>query len=116
MAGNCHCRDCQRASGAAYVTGLFFPQESVSITGEVRYFAIEADSGNTFSRGFCPTCGSNLFGVSSGFEHLVGVRAATLDKPERFRPRVNIFVDSAPPWHVIDETLPRFARGAPTRR
>jgi hypothetical protein len=116
MTGNCHCRDCQRASGAAYVTAFFFPKEAVRVAGEVRFFEATADSGNTFTRGFCPACGSNLFGVSSGYEHLIGVRAATLDEPARFRPRVNIFVASAPSWHVLDESLPHFAQGAPTRR
>lgn len=116
MTGNCHCRDCQRASGAAYITGFFFSRDAVSIAGEVRYFDVKADSGNTFSRGFCPNCGSSLFGVSTGFSHLIGVRATTLDDPGRHRPRVNIFVESAPSWHVLDETLPRFPRGAPTRR
>lgn len=111
MAGNCHCRDCQRASGAAYITALFFPKESVSIFGDLRFFDVKADSGNTFSRGFCPSCGSGLFGRSTGFPHLIGVRAMSLDDPERFPPEMNIFVDSAPEWHVLSDELPRYSRG-----
>ncbi len=114
MAGNCHCRDCQRASGSAFITALFFPKEQVQITGDVRYYDVQAESGNTFSRGFCSTCGSNLFGRSTGFPHLIGLRAGTLDDPNRFAPSVNIYIESAPSWHVLSQDLPRFAR-APVR-
>ena len=46
MAGNCHCRNCQRSSGAACVTALFFPKDSVRITGHPCYFDVIAESGN----------------------------------------------------------------------
>jgi len=110
MAGNCHCRDCQLSSGAAYITALFFPKESVNISGDVNYFEVTSESGNTFSRGFCAHCGSNLFGISSGLPDLVGIRATTLDDPNLFPPTINIFVDSAPSWHTFDESLPTFRR------
>lgn len=60
--GNCHCRDCQRTTGTAYVAAVLVPREAVAITGEVKQFDVKADSGQTFSRRFCPDCGSRLFG------------------------------------------------------
>ncbi|WP_293239812.1 GFA family protein, partial [Paludibacterium sp.] len=58
FAGNCHCKDCQRTSGSAFVPAMVFPEKDVVISGEAKYFASTADSGNTHSRGFCPHCGS----------------------------------------------------------
>jgi hypothetical protein len=51
--GNCHCRDCQRSTGGAYVPVLAVPADSLKITSEVKYYESRAESGNTFSRGFC---------------------------------------------------------------
>ena len=52
--GNCHCRDCQKASGGAYEPDIGLPAAALNITGAVKYYDTKADSGNTLSRGFCP--------------------------------------------------------------
>ena len=51
--GNCHCRDCQRASGSAYAPALLVPASAVSITGEVKYYDVTGDSGSIVQHGFC---------------------------------------------------------------
>ena len=55
---NCHCRDCQRASGSAYAALLAFEQKSVKLTGELRYYGVTSEWGNRLERGFCPNCGN----------------------------------------------------------
>jgi hypothetical protein len=111
--GNCHCRDCQRSSGSAFVPALFVPREAVKITGEVKYYAVTADSGNTFSRGFCPTCGTPLFGLSVGLPGAIGIRAGSLDDPSWYRPAVDIYTTSAQPWDTMNPDLPKFPKGPP---
>src|SRR2546426_9845767 len=49
--GNCHCRDCQKASGGAYEPDIGLPAAALKITGVVKYYDTKADSGNTLSRG-----------------------------------------------------------------
>jgi hypothetical protein len=63
--GNRHCRDCQKAGGGAYEPDIGLPASALKITGMVKYYDKKADSGNTLSRGFCPECGSSLFGKTS---------------------------------------------------
>ena len=63
--GNCHCRDCQKASGGAYEPAIGLPAAALKITGNVKYHDPKADSGNTVSRGFCPECGARMFGKVS---------------------------------------------------
>lgn len=35
--GNCHCRDCQRATDAAFAATILVPRNAVSIVGDVKY-------------------------------------------------------------------------------
>ena len=62
FSGNCHCRECQKATGGAYVPALAIPANSLKVTGEVKYYENRADSGNTFSRGFVPTVAAEFSG------------------------------------------------------
>ncbi len=111
FSGNCHCRDCQRSSGSAFTPAIFVPEENVAIQGAVKYFESKADSGNTISRGFCPQCGSQLFAKLQALPNALGLRAGTLDAPENFDPKANIFTASAPHWDHMDPALPKFPKG-----
>ena len=45
--GNCHCRDCQRATGSAYFPAMLFKGENFTLkSGEPRWYEVTADSGN----------------------------------------------------------------------
>ena len=107
--GNCHCRDCQQATGSAYASGLLVPHSAVTITGEVKYYDVIGDSGNLVGRGFCPNCGSRLFSKPPMAE-LMGIMAGSLDDPSWFCPTMNIYTDSAQPWVYMNPDLPKFAK------
>jgi hypothetical protein len=108
MMGLCHCRECQRSGGSAYVPWLGQPKVAVKIRGEVRYHDYRADSGNTASHGFCPQCGSQLLGRSSGYPDMTMLRAASLDDPGWYRPTMDVYTASAQPWDYMDPALPKF--------
>ena len=36
--GNCHCRDCQRATGSAFAAAVLVPISAVNVRGEVKYY------------------------------------------------------------------------------
>jgi hypothetical protein len=110
MTGNCHCRDCQKSSGAPFVAAMAVPAAALKIHGEVKYYDVQSDRGNQFSRGFCPTCGSRLFAKSSGMPTLALITAATLDDPSVFRPAMDFYVSSAQPWDIMDPALPKFEK------
>ncbi len=110
MMANCHCRDCQRASGGAYVPVLIVPRNALRITGEVRYFDVKGDSGETLSRGFCPVCGSRLFGKPDLRPELIGIMAGSLDDPSTHKPAMDIFTASAQSWDYMNPVLPKVPR------
>jgi hypothetical protein len=108
---NCHCKDCQRFSAGAFVSVFAVPGDQFTFTGDVTWYEVTADSGNQFQRGFCPRCGTPLFGRSSGMTGIVIVRAGTLDDASWYRPAIDIYTESAAHWAVLSPELPKFPRG-----
>ena len=109
LALNCHCRDCQRASGAAFAAIIRLPAAAFTVTkGAPKFYAVTGDSGNSVSRGFCPECGSPLFSRLSGLPEVVGVRVGSLDDPSGYRLTMDIFVASFQPWDHMHPELPKF--------
>jgi hypothetical protein len=102
---NCHCRDCQRASGSAFCPVLYVPRTALTITGQSTYFDVKAESGNTVSRGFCPLCGSPVFIQAELVPDLQGLWAASLDNPSLFQPQVHVWTARAQPWDSMTLTL-----------
>jgi hypothetical protein len=109
LMGNCHCRDCQRATGSAFAAALLVPRAAVTITGEVKHYDVMGDSGATVGRGFCPNCGSRLFSKPSNPD-LMGILAGSLDDPSEFQPGMDFYTASAQPWDVMNPDLPKFAK------
>jgi len=107
---NCHCRDFQKASGSPYEAAIGIPAPALKITGNVKYHDSKADSGNTLSRGFCPECGSRLFGKTTAATDLAMITAASLDDPSLYRPQMDIYISSAQPWDHMNPALPKFAK------
>jgi hypothetical protein len=113
LAGNCHCRDCQKSSGGPYAPIQFFPESSLTTSGEVRYFAKTGDTGSLAHRGFCPICGSQVFTRADSLPGLIGILAGTLDDTACYKPQVDIYVSSAAPWDHIPPGATTFAKMPP---
>jgi hypothetical protein len=107
FAGNCHCKDCQRTSGSAFVPAMMFAQGAVEVSGTPKYFKSKADSGRTIERGFCPECGSQLFTLLEVMPGVIGIRAGTLDDSAGFSPKLDFHIASAAPWDHMDPKLPK---------
>jgi hypothetical protein len=115
---NCHCRDCQLASGGAYSPTVIVKKAGFSlVAGQTRRFEKTAESGKIATREFCPDCGSPLFAWSSARPDYIGIRASVLDDPSAYRPEANVWVKSAQPWGYSVADLPRFetSRGGRAR-
>jgi hypothetical protein len=114
MAFNCHCRDCQRASGSAYASGMLVSADAFRFTkGSPKYHAATSDSGRAVGRGFCADCGSPVVATQAGFPIYI-VYAASLDDPSWHRPTMEIFTSSAQPWDQLNPALSQYARGLDT--
>ncbi len=102
--GYCHCRMCQRNSGAPVVAWVTFPAASFSwIAGRPSTYASSARA----ERSFCATCGSYMVFASADSPGEISVNTASLDAPEAFPPRKHIFVESRVTWFQTRDDLPR---------
>lgn len=110
IVAHCHCRDCQRASGAAMSTVFAVPRAAFRHKGPTTTYATSGDSGNPVVRHFCPDCGSPLFSDVSVLPDLQFVRAASLDNPAAVSPTMHIYCDSAQPWGRPLDDLPHFGK------
>ncbi len=105
---HCHCEDCRKSSGTGHCTHLAVSEDGFSCTGELTYYDHPADSGNTVTRGFCPTCGCAVLSRNSGMPGTVFPRASSLDDPEVAKPQMIVYASRAPTWDQPDPNLPAF--------
>ena len=115
VTGHCYCVDCRKTSGSGHCSHVGLPDAALRVTGEVKFYDAPADSGNTVSRGFCPTCGSAIYSTNSGMPGMAFVRASSLDDPEVFQPQMVVYAGRAPSWDHMDPDLPSFEGMPPPR-
>ena len=107
---NCHCRDCQRATGSAYAAFVLFTKAAVALKGEPRYHKVIGGSGKPIERGFCQDCGSPVSVRLGAVPGIIGFHAASLDDPAMFKPAMDLFTASAHAWDLMhDYTLKKTA-------
>lgn len=109
---NCHCTDCQQASGAPYTTAVAVPRDTVTVTGETRENTLTSDRGTPVHRHHCSSCGAYVYGISDGFS-ATAFNAVTLDDASWIKPEMEVYTASAQPWANMNPELPKFEKLPP---
>lgn len=109
-AGYCYCKSCQIKSGSDHLVYLACYEPSVTIRGNVKWYVSIGDSGKEKEHGFCPECGSTLFGKPKHWPHLLIVYAGSLSDSSKCQPQANLWLDDAPYWSCIDQALKSFQK------
>ena len=100
---HCHCRDCQKASGAHGAVVALIPRDKFRLEkGAPKRYAGKAASGRTLYRFFCAECGSPIYSQRESNPAMVVVRAGTLDNAGEMKITAHIWTKSARPWSHID--------------
>ncbi len=106
----CSCEDCQKASGAGHSSVFIVHPRDTTITGETRSFDRPSASGATFTRTFCPVCGTPIHGKSSRRDDALMLPVGFFGKDTTwFAPNQLIFSRSHRDWDTIAEEMPRHA-------
>ncbi|HXY99577.1 MAG TPA: GFA family protein [Stellaceae bacterium] len=113
----CHCRDCQRQTGAAFALSMLVPRASIGITrGAPRQWVRPAEhavSGMPTTCLLCGTCGNRLYHLPSRNSEIAIVKPGTLDDASWLACVGNIWTDHAQPWVDIPATAVNFPRQPP---
>jgi len=102
----CHCQQCRKTSGH-HVAATSAARADIDIKGEVRWYQSSAKA----RRGFCPTCGSNLFWDGAG-ENL-SIFAGTLDGTTGLSIAGHIFCADKGDYYEIADGKPQAAGADP---
>lgn len=105
----CHCLDCQRQTGSAFVLNALIETERVEIcSGETRAIAVPTASGEPHHIHRCVSCGTAVWSHYGGVLALSFVRVGTLDERSALSPDVHIYTRSKLPWVALPADVPAF--------
>lgn len=109
----CHCTDCQRTTGSAFVVHAVLAEKDFAITGETRASQLSTGSGAGREHHFCPTCGTPIW-VRYLYHQVpvIALRTGTLDDASQLPPQAHIFTRSKQPWVLLPGDAPAFEEGA----
>lgn len=95
--GLCHCADCRKITGSAFLHYADWRPEQFSYSGTVRSYA---------GRSFCPDCGSHLFSFG---DDQVEIHLGTLDEaPNDIKPLTEGWCIRREPWLPVIAGLPMY--------
>lgn len=105
----CHCRECQRQTGSAYVLNALIEADRVKVDGPLQQHHLSTPSGKGQVISRCRDCGVAVF--SSYLirqDKLRFIRVGTLLDPSACPPDVQIFTSSKQPWVPLNPDIPVF--------
>jgi hypothetical protein len=104
----CHCLNCQRQTGSAFVINLLIEAARVELlAGVPQPVDVPRDDGSTQRIYRCPTCQVAVFS-EYGRPEVRFVRGGTLDRPSEVAPDVHIYTRSKVSWITLPDSVPAF--------
>ena len=110
----CHCTDCQRQTGSAFVLNALIESDRVEmVAGDTRGFSQPTDSGRPHVIHRCGDCGTALWSNYGGREQIRFVRVGTLNEAHALPPDVHIYTRSKQPFVTLPGDVPGASTGKP---
>ncbi len=112
----CHCLNCQRQTGSAFVINLLIETDRVELSGADPIPVDVPRGGGKKQRIYrCPTCLVAVFSryTSAGVRF---VRGGTLDDPSSITPDVHIYMRSKLSWVTLPDSVPAFSAYYDTKK
>tara|TARA_B100000427_G_scaffold220456_1_gene184306 strand:- start:243 stop:602 length:360 start_codon:yes stop_codon:yes gene_type:complete len=92
---NCHCSICRRTSGAAFVSWVRVPNGCFEYISDKPK---KIDSSSHGARYFCQECGTHVACFLKEDPKNINITICSLDKPQDFKPKAEIYVDDMLSW------------------
>ena len=105
----CHCLNCQKHTGTAFVINMLIEASRVELLGAAPQPVTMPLNGGTPNRIFrCPKCQVAVWSEYGGRSQILFVRGGTLDTPSAVSPDVHIYTRSKLPWVGLPASVPAF--------
>jgi hypothetical protein len=105
----CHCRDCQRQTGSAFVINAVIETDRIALlSGEPEPVTVPTESGRPHDIYRCRICRTAVWSDYGRRALLRFVRVGTLDDPAALPPDAHIFTRSRLPWFELPKAVPAF--------
>jgi len=105
----CHCLNCQRQTGSAFVVNILIEASRVEVLAGAPARVPVVRSGKRRQQIYrCPTCQIAVYSTYTRAS-VWFVRAGTLDDPAAVEPDVHIYTRSKVPWLQLPGSTPAFA-------
>ena len=105
----CHCRDCQRQTGSAFVINALVETDRIEVlSGAPEPIPVPTDSGRPHDIYRCAECKTALWSDYGRRPAIRFVRVGTLDDASALVPDVHIYTRSKLPWVALPAGVPAF--------
>jgi len=106
----CHCRMCQKATGAPFFARALFRSEDVAMTGTPGRYP----SSDRQDRMFCSDCGTHIGAISRDESHIV-IGLALFENRNQYTPTDHIWLSEKVDWVRVPDGVRRHDAGAGNR-
>ena len=107
----CHCKACQRRTGAVAHSGAYFKKSQVRTEGPDRTYTRDASEGRKISFHFCPNCGSSVYWEADIRPDHYGIAVGGFADPDFPVPTYSVWEEFKHAWVRLPEGLEHFRQG-----
>ena len=104
----CHCKACQRRTGAVMHSGVYFKKSLVRTEGAEKVYTRHAQEGRKISFHFCPNCGSSVYWDADIRPDQYGIAVGAFADPDFPPPAYSVWEESKHPWVQLPGGVQRF--------
>jgi hypothetical protein len=95
----CHCNQCQINSASPYRYGVLVHRDQFRLlSGELKFYVKTAESGQQRALGFCPECGTAIYGTGPTDRTYLSLRIGTSRQRRELAPGAQLWSESRIPW------------------
>ncbi len=94
----CHCRACQRRTGAPYGIGVYCKRSDCQITGTSNSYVRQGGSGSDFENRFCPSCGTTVYWLTPFHPEGIGIAYGCFDGDDLPAPDRSVWESERHHW------------------
>ena len=97
----CHCLECKRRTGSAFSYNAHWPEDKVSVSGDIATWRRTTEAGFFCEYDFCPTCGTTVVYRIQRRPGVISIPAGAFADPDFPEPTVSVYGERRHKWCVL---------------